>query len=135
MNYETLLYAPILDSHLHGAYNFVFPHQENPNEQFQTKDLFESGFCKLVLAEVSLPSTGQGIELGWAELLAIPITCLYKQGSLVSSSLKCVSSHFIEYKDSSDMIRKISTFLNERYIDIASPDRCITTRLERTGIS
>lgn len=128
INYETLLYAPLLASHLHGNYNFVLPHQGSPDEQFQTKDLFESGFCKLVLAEVSLPSTGQGIELGWAELLAIPITCLYKQGSSVSSSLKCVSSHFIEYKDSDDMVRKISTCLNERYLDIVSPVRCITNR-------
>lgn len=116
MDYETLLYAPILASHLHSTYNFVLPHLGRPNEQFQTKTLFESGFCKLVLAEVSLPSTGQGIELGWAEFLEIPITCLYKQGSSVSDSLKCVSSHFIEYKDSDDMVCEISKCLNDRYL-------------------
>lgn len=114
MDYQKLLYEPILSSHLCKTYKFVLPHQENPDEPFQTKSLFESGGCKLVLAEVSLPSTGQGIELGWAELLEIPIICLYRRGSVITNSLKCVSQHFMEYKDTNDMIGKIAICLNKR---------------------
>jgi len=114
MDYEALLYTPIVSSHLYGVYKFILPHHGNPDELFQTKGLFESGSCKLVLAETSLPSTGQGIELGWAELLAIPIICFYKQGFTVSSSLKCISLHFIEYKNTDDMVGKITACLSER---------------------
>ena len=69
--------------------------------------------CKLVLAEVSFPSTGQGIELGWADFLKIPIVCLHKQGSRVSGSVNCVSNTFETYTDAKEMLYKIESLLEK----------------------
>lgn len=112
VNYKELLYAPLKSSHLNKTCNFVFPHEQDSANLFNTKALFKSGKCKLVLAEVSTPSTGQGIELGWANDLNIPIVCIYQKGCKVTDALKTVSSEFIEYEGFEDMIGKITAYLN-----------------------
>ena len=81
-NFKEDLYAPIRNSELNSNYDFILPH-ENSDGQFNSKDLFETG-CDLLIAEVSLPSIGMGIELGWANMKNIPIICFYKKGSQVS---------------------------------------------------
>lgn len=112
VNYKDFLYNPIKSSNLIPNYKFIFPHERDSEDLFDTKKLFLSGKCKLVLAEVSTPSTGQGIELGWANDLHIPIVCIYRKGSTITSALKTVSNKFIEYDDSEDMIQKIATHLS-----------------------
>lgn len=67
------LYIPIRESRLNTEHFFLLPHEDS-DTVFPTKDYFESQECDMVIAEVSYPSTGQGIELGWAEMLHIPIT-------------------------------------------------------------
>lgn len=42
-----------------------------------TKDIIKT--CDLMIAEVSLPATGLGIELGWAKAFKVPILCMYLQ--------------------------------------------------------
>lgn len=83
---------------------FIFPHK-NSDSPFNSKELFESRGCDLVLAEVSHPATGQGIELGWADANQIPIICIYKKGSEISGSLKVISDDFIEYDN--DLIEEL----------------------------
>ena len=112
VNYKDLLYTPIKSSNLMPTYKFIFPHERNSEDLFDTKKLFLSGKCNLVLAEVSTPSTGQGIELGWANDLNIPIVCIYQKGSTITSALKTVSNKFIEYDDLDDMIQKITIYLS-----------------------
>jgi hypothetical protein len=114
-NYRSFLYDPILLSDLSKIYKFVLPHNNKLNEAFKTKDFFVSGHCKLVIAEVSLPSTGQGIELGWAEIFKIPIVCFHKKDFSISSSLTFVSQNFIEYKDVDDMLCKLTVFIHAYY--------------------
>jgi hypothetical protein len=63
------------------------------------------------LAEISSPSTGQGIELGWAEAFNIPIVCVYKSGAKISDSLKYVSDKFFEYHAPEELIRILQTNL------------------------
>ena len=67
--------------------------------------------CDLFLAEASFPSTGLGIELGWANDLRIPIACIYQTGHKPSSSLKLICDDFIEYNDATDLINKLTIFL------------------------
>jgi len=66
----------------------------------------------LVIAEVSHASTGQGIELGWANLFGTPILCVNKKGSKPSNSLRFISDNFIEYSDSEDLIDKLTEYFN-----------------------
>ena len=67
----------------------------------------------LLIVEVSFPSTGQGIEIGWASTLKVPILCIYKNGNKISGSLKYITDDFITYIDSNDLVAKISGFLSK----------------------
>ena len=66
----------------------------------------------MLIAEVSLPATGQGIELGWADYANTPILCIYEKKSKISSSLKFITNNFIEYENTEDMINKLNDFIN-----------------------
>jgi len=95
------LYEPIRQSLLNRENEFVFPH-ERSDEPFSTREILAD--CDLVLAEVSFPSTGQGIELGWASSAGVKIVCIFRKGSKVSGSLKTVSSLFEEYSGAEDIV-------------------------------
>lgn len=107
-DYINKIYNPIIKSELSKTNTFFLPH-EDKNKIVNTKDIIAS--YDLVIAEVSLPTTGQGIELGWASYAKTPILCIYKKGSKISSSLKFITTDFIEYENAEDMIEKISAFL------------------------
>lgn len=57
---------------------FRFP-GETKEEIQQTKDDIAS--ADLVLVEVSIPSTGSGIEMGWANAAGVPIVAFHQGGS------------------------------------------------------
>lgn len=69
----------------------------------------------LIIAEVSLPATGQGIELGWADYAKTQILCMNKKDTKISSSLKFITNDFIEYENDTDMINKINNYLKSGY--------------------
>lgn len=87
-------------------YVFIFPHSES-SEPFSSKEIFQNG-CDLIIAEVSYPATGLGIELGWADILKVPVVCIYKKDSKVPGSLKVITDKFIEYSGAEDLIAKIA---------------------------
>jgi hypothetical protein len=111
-NYDFLneLYLPLRDSSLNSQHEFILPH-ENGSEPFNTKELFQTQGCGLVIAEVSFPATGQGIELGWANILNIPVLCISKKDAKISGSLKVITDKFIEYETSDDLLKKLSVQL------------------------
>lgn len=113
-DYHKELYIPIETSSLTIGHSFIFPHKTS-NDLFKTKELFLSKKCDLVLAEVSYPSTGQGIELGWADALDIPIVGIYRHGINISGSLIVVTDQIIVYTDSQDMLTKIGDFLKNEH--------------------
>ncbi len=93
-------------------HEFIFPHKESQTP-FESKELFQTRGCDLILAEVSEPSTGQGIELGWADLSRIPIICVYKTGSKFANSLSKISKSFFEYSDYNNLISSLETELSK----------------------
>lgn len=108
-DYINNIYKPLKESKLNNEHNIFLPH-EGDNQKIYAKDIIANS--DLIIAEVSLPATGQGIELGIATTLNKKILCIYKEGEKISSSLNYITSNFIEYKDSVDMIEKISVFIN-----------------------
>lgn len=100
------LYEPLKNSSLAREHTFVFPHEESA-EPFSSKELFQNE-SDLVIAEVSYPATGLGIELGWADMLKVPVVCIYKKGAQISASLKVITRTFLEYSDASDLVAKVS---------------------------
>jgi len=108
-NFADELYKLIRESELNKLHNFFLPHESE--EILNVKEILKN--CDLVIAEVSTPATGQGIELCWADSLGVPILCVSKEDSDISRSLKYLTDKFIIYKDSSDLIVKISEFLSK----------------------
>lgn len=111
-DYQEELYEPLKRSAV--GRQVVFPHDDfivNTRETIRASDV--------VIAEVSYPSTGQGIELGWANAADVPIVCLFKVGHEYSSSLPFVSDTFIGYSSPEDMVSKLQGWLAE-YGDVAS---------------
>lgn len=107
-DYENKLYKPIKKSDLIKSNFFIFPHEHkivNSKEVISNSDF--------MIAEVSLSSTGQGIEIGWADSAKIPVLCIYEKGSKISSSLKFVTDKFVEYESTEDMIIKIKNYIEE----------------------
>lgn len=108
-NYEAELYRPIRRSELEKQHYITFPHEHGSN--FNTQKAIEES--DLIIAEVSYPSTGQGIELGWAYRYKVPIICIYKKGQKYSHSLKFISNHFVEYENSQTMAETLQKYLLE----------------------
>lgn len=113
-DFENELYVPLGNSSLAEDHRFIFPHENGNAEGFDAKELFSGKKCDLVLAEVSYPATGQGIELGWADALGIRVICVFKKGCKISNSLQRITNDFIEYSDSSDMIKKLQELIHEQ---------------------
>jgi nucleoside 2-deoxyribosyltransferase len=109
-DYKTQLYQPLREANIAGV-EFIFPHEhsEEPTNSKQRMKEFD-----VVLAEVSYPSTGAGIELGWADMLGIPIVCVHKEGTDVSGAVKGVCGEAIEY-DSSEGLREVARKSVEQY--------------------
>ncbi len=82
-DFEKELYAPLRESDLNNKQEIILPHEDG--QDIITKDIIKD--CSLVVAEVSCPSTGQGIELGWADMFNVPIVCMHKEGIEPSSSV------------------------------------------------
>jgi hypothetical protein len=108
-DYVNKLYRPLRESALNGEHDFFLPHENERSSD--TKELMRE--CDLLLADVSKPSTGEGIEIGRAEAIGLRIVCIYESGSKVSSSLKYVCNEFIEYTNPNDMITKITRLLSK----------------------
>lgn len=108
-DYQKELYHPLSQSELNTQHQITLPHKTK-TEPFNSKEYLKE--CDLVVAEVSYPSTGQGIELGWANLYKIPIVCFYKKGTNPSGSLKVISNVFVEYSNGGNLVEKLTNYLS-----------------------
>lgn len=107
-DFKKELYEPLKKSSLVKKHEieFFFDSKTIPDS---TKEMIQNS--DLVLAEVSYPSLGEGIELGWADLYKKPIICFHKKGLLGSKFVTMVTEKIIEYKTADDMIEKLEEVL------------------------
>ncbi|MEW6184625.1 MAG: hypothetical protein AB1585_02665 [Thermodesulfobacteriota bacterium] len=106
-DFRSELYQPL---RLINGIEWVFPH-ETSEQTYPVLELIRSGTLNLIIAEVSYPSTGQGIELGWAFLEGIPIICVYRSGLTPGASLRAILKEFLEYSGHEDLINMIENRL------------------------
>lgn len=114
-DYQAKLYQPLRESRLNTQYWFVLPHEQSgpvKSSKHFIQDVPEEGGCDWVLAEVSYPSTGSGIELGWADAAGKPIICVSQIGSQPSSSLSVISKVHLQYLNEKDLIDQLSQLLS-----------------------
>jgi hypothetical protein len=109
-DYQTELYQPLKQSALTKEHSIIFPHDEE-NLEIETNSHIPD--ADLMIAEVSYPSTGAGIEIGLVQAAGIPTLFLYKAGTTPSSSLKFIKGKLIEYTDTTDLISKIEAELTK----------------------
>ncbi len=110
-NYEEELYAPIRKSELSKEHKIIFPHEKSA-AQFNSKEFLKKE-ANLVIAEISYPSTGMGIELGWADYLNLPVICVYKKNSNYSKATIVIAKEMIEYLNSSELIKKLTNSIKK----------------------
>ena len=93
-DYEKEIYEPIKRSALYSQHTFILPH-EHSDKPFSSKEYFKKG-CDLVLTEVSHPSTGMGIELGWASTEQVRIACLHQRARKPTEALRAITDTILE---------------------------------------
>lgn len=78
----------------HPDVEINFPHQQAEEVQL-TKDSI--AVSDLILVEVSIPSTGSGIELGWANAEGKKIIAFHQGGAAPSPAIKFVTEKLHVY--------------------------------------
>jgi hypothetical protein len=117
-NYIDNLYQPLKDSDLWENYEFILPH-ESSQDSVRSKEIIES--CEAFIAEVTYPSTGLGIELGWASTADCPIYCFAQNGSHPSSSINIICPKITWYEDQDSLVNNLREWLiNGNYSHPAS---------------
>lgn len=107
-NYINELYKPIKE--ISTDIEFIFPHEfdeniNNNREFYSNIDIF--------IAEVTYPSFGLGIELGWTYDECIPIYCIYKKDTKIGNSLKSITNNFYEYNNDQELKLIINKIIKE----------------------
>ncbi|GJM06390.1 MAG: hypothetical protein DHS20C10_01240 [marine bacterium B5-7] len=105
-DFDNALYQPLKTSALVTKHHFVFPHEK---KETRSKAIIED--CDLVIAEVSYASTGSGIELGWADMLNVPMLCLHQSNRKPSSAIPLLTHHVLAYEKASDIPDVIESWI------------------------
>jgi len=103
-DYKKELYEPLRKSNLNKKHEIILPHEKS-DKPFSSKEFFKT--IDAMISEVSYSSTGLGIELGWADASNVPLFCIYKKGSKISSSLKVMRPYLLEYSNDEELISGI----------------------------
>lgn len=110
-DYEKELYAPLQKAVEGTPHELIFPHVWHEQNKSTKEFLKDAG---LVIGEVSYPSTGQGIEFGWADMMHVPILFLKRTGAKSSSALRYLNGRWIEYASEKELIEKLKKFLESK---------------------
>ena len=110
IDYLNDLYAPLKNADFLGDYELLLPH-ESSDTSYNTRDFYKS--IDLMIAEVSKPAIGLGIELGWAFDDQIPVYRIHRTDSKVSSSIKSITDKIYEYEDIDEMLAIIKKIFEQ----------------------
>lgn len=108
IDYEECLYNPLLKSNIANRYELVLPHTKKW-ENINTKDVIRE--CDVLIAEITFPAIGVGIEIGRAEESNIRIIAVIKKGEKINSSVKRITSEIIEYESVEELMKKLDATL------------------------
>lgn len=112
IDYAKELYRPIRKFEKDTDHVFLLPHEKS-NTSSNDRNFYNE--IDLFIAEVSMPATGLGIELGWAYDNNVPIVCIFKKGKKISGSLNSVTNNFYEYENTEELKNVIELIIeNEK---------------------
>ena len=118
-DYEKELYRPIRSNQSLPQRDIILPHEDGQNINFG-REFYSQ--LDLVIAEVSYPATGLGIELAWTYDAHVPIICISKLGTRISGSLYAVCDHFEEYITPESLIKLVENIIRPSIIKAKSYD-------------
>ncbi|KXK26889.1 MAG: hypothetical protein TR69_WS6001000912 [candidate division WS6 bacterium OLB20] len=107
-DFKNELYRPLHDAAWSKEHEVVFPH-EHSSEQYDSRSEMRS--FDLVIAEVSYPSTGMGIELGWADSIGIPVVAVVREDAKPSGVIAAITKTVLVYTDGSNLAEKLGVYL------------------------
>ena len=107
-DFQKELYNPIREFCKTSSYEFHLPHEKSI-EPHNTKTVIQNS--DLILAEVSYSSTGQGIELGWANIFEVPIIGIHKKSHTPSSSLSLILKKLVNYDSAANLIKILKKYI------------------------
>lgn len=118
LDYLQDLYQPLIDAL--GEDMIIVPHERGVESEINSQALIPT--CNLMIAEVSYPSTGLGMELAWASAAKVPTLCIHKINCAPSFSVIRLFSNILIYENVADMTRKLKAWIlkNEASLDIFS---------------
>lgn len=88
-------YSPLSTSERLKGHDLVLPHFSK-EAMANSRELI--GRCDLMFAEVSYPSTGLGIELGWANVVHLPIFAIHRINVHPTGAIHCVTQKIVGYE-------------------------------------
>lgn len=106
-DYENELYLPLKNSNIFKGHELILPHDGNNYKH--DRDYYKD--IDLVIAEVSYPSIGLGIELGFLYDDNKRIYCIHKSNMKISSSINAVTENIYEYKNKEDMLNIVEDII------------------------
>jgi hypothetical protein len=109
-DYKNELYTPLRASRLNAEHEIILPH-EHSDTPFNSKESMKN--FDLMVAEVSYPATGLGIEMGWADAYHVPIIAIYQSGYKLSNSVKTTAQHFLEYANSEELVNGLEEIIKK----------------------
>ena len=95
-DYQTELYTPIREDTNLPQDDIILPHEPSHDPK-HSRDFYRK--LDLMIAEVSYPATGLGIELGWAADDQVPIYA--------------VTDHVLTYSSSAEMLNLIEKIIQD----------------------
>jgi len=109
-DFKKEFYRPIKESGLAKKHEFYYLYDElNGENPGSTKEIIQ--VSDVVIAEVSFPSIGLGVELGWADSFGKRIICVYKGGQKGSKFLDVLTKEIFEYNSSEELVKILEEIL------------------------
>lgn len=108
-DFQNELYAPLRASPLWAAHEWILPHAESKEIVFDSRPVIQT--CDLMVAEVSYPSTGMGIEMGWALAHGVQIVAIHRKDAKPSGAVSSVAKTVTTYQDDQDLVRVLGQIL------------------------
>lgn len=104
------LYQPIKNSKLWETYEFILPHDNRDYHPDSKKEIQDS---KVIIAEISHPSTGAGIEIGWADSDNKPIIFIHNHTYNPPAYFNTMTPYVIKYNKPDEIPNLIKQVLEE----------------------
>lgn len=110
MDYMNDLYIPLRNDSFFVNHELILPHEKN-ERSYNTREFYRT--IDVFIADCSEVAIGLGIEMGWAYDDNKKIYCIYKSGSVLSSSINAITKNFYEYENSDEMVGIVKNIIDE----------------------